>query len=139
MIVGMCLSRLRWIHAPLLLLLPLIAACGTGETLRVTTIQLGRSVNADGTVANHTTTFAADDTIYISVLTTGVGSGTIRVRWVYSGRSIGEPTKEVSYRDDAATEFHLQSATGFPPGDYTAEVFLDDQSVGTRAFRVEPR
>jgi hypothetical protein len=50
---------------------------------------------------------------------------------------MGEPKREVSYRDIAATEFHLQSAGGFPPGDYTAEVFLDGRSVGSREFRVE--
>jgi hypothetical protein len=112
-------------------------ACGSG--LRVTGIQLGRSVNADSTVANHTTTFAPTDTVYLSVLTSGVGSGTISVRWTYSGRVVDEPKKQVSYRDVAATEFRLQSAGRFPPGDYTAEVFLDGQPVGTRTFHVEDR
>jgi hypothetical protein len=59
------------------------------------------------------------------------------VRWTYSGRVMGEPTKSVSYTDDAATEFHLQSAGGFPVGDYNVEAFLDGQSVGSRPFRVE--
>jgi len=112
-------------------------ACGSG--LRVTAIQLGRSVNADSTVANHTTTFAPTDTVYLSVLTAGVGSGTISVRWMYSGRVVDEPKKQVSYRDVAATEFRLQSAGRFPPGEYTAEVFLDGQSVGTKTFHVEDR
>ena len=112
-------------------------ACGSG--LRVTGIQLGRSVNADGTVANHTTTFAPTDTVYLSVLTSGVGSGTISVRWTYSGRVVDEPKKQVSYRDVAATEFRLQSAGRFPPGEYTVEIFLDGQPVGTRSFHVEDR
>jgi hypothetical protein len=103
----------------------------------VTSTQLGRSVNADSTVASHTTTFGPRDTIYVSVLTSGVGSGTISVRWLYGSRVVGEPRKQVSYRDSAATEFHLQSAGGFPPGDYSVEAFLDGQSAGTRTFRVE--
>jgi hypothetical protein len=114
-----------------------LLACGSGEGLRVTAIQLGRSLNADNTVAGHTTTFGPRDTICLSVLTAGVGSSTIGVRWVYRGRVLGEPKKDVSYRDVAATEFRLQSAAGFPPGDYTAEVFLDGQLVGSREFRVE--
>jgi hypothetical protein len=121
----------------LAILLAGTVACGSGDTLRITAIQLGRSVNADGTVANHTTSFAPGDTVYVSVQTAGVGSGTIGVRWMYSGRVIGEPKKDVAYRDVAATEFHLQSSTGFPPGDYTAEVFLDGQSFGVKEFRVE--
>lgn len=114
-----------------------LVGCGLGQALRVTSVQLGRSLNADGTVANHTTSFAPGDTVYVSVVTTGAGSGVIGVRWMYSGRVVGEPKKQVSYTDVAATEFHLQSATGFPPGDYTVEAFFDGQSVGTRAFRVE--
>lgn len=114
-----------------------VAGCGSDYALRVTSIQLGRSLNADSTVANHTTSFAPSDTVYLSVLTSGVGSGTISARWTYSGRVVGEPKKQVSFRDDAATEFHLQSANGFPPGDYTVEAFLDEKSVGTRTFKVE--
>jgi hypothetical protein len=112
-----------------------LAGCGSG--LRVTEIQLGRSVNADETVAGHTTRFAPADTVYVSIHTAGVGSGTIGVRWKYGERVLGEPSKQVSYRDAAATEFHLQSAVGFPPGDYSVEAFLDGQSVGNRSFRVE--
>jgi hypothetical protein len=114
-----------------------LAACGLGQALKVTSLQLGRSLNTDGTVAVHTTTFASTDTIYLSVLTTGAGSGEVGVTWTYNGRVVGEPKKQVSYRDDAATEFHLQSAGGFPTGDYKAEAFLNGQSVGTRTFRVE--
>jgi hypothetical protein len=55
---------------------------------------------------------------------------------MYGGRVVGEPKKQVSYRDEAATEFHLQSAGGFPVGDYTVEAFLDGKSVGTKTFRV---
>ena len=116
-----------------------VIACGSGQPLRVTAIQLGRSLNADNTVASHTSTFARGDTVYVSVVTSGAGSGTIGVRWTYAGRVVGEPEKQVAYRDAAATEFHLQSGTGFPPGDYTAEIFLNGQSVGTREFQVEAK
>ena len=112
-----------------------LAGCGSG--LQVTGIQLGRAANADGTVARHTTVFGPDDSVYVSVLTKGSGSATIGVRWMYRGHLLGEPTKKVSYHDVAATEFHLQSATGFPVGDYTVEVFVNGQSVGTRTFKVE--
>lgn len=123
------------VRLPVMVLLISLFGCSS-EELRVTSIQLGRSLNADGTVARHTTDFAPDDTVYVSIQTTGVGSRTIGVRWMYGGRVMGEPKKQVSYRDDAATEFHLQSVSGFPPGDYTVEVFLDGQPVGTRTFRV---
>ena len=113
------------------------AVAGCGSNLRVTSIQLGRSVNADSTVANHTTTFTPTETIYASVLTAGAGKGTIRLRWTYEGRVVGEPTKEV--RGAGATEFHLQNAGGFPPGEYSVEAFLNGVSAGSRTFRVENR
>jgi hypothetical protein len=125
------------VQLPLTVPFVCLLGCGSGEALRVTSIQLGRALNADSTVAGHTTSFAPRDTVYVSILTAGAGSGTIGVRWMYAGRVLGEAKKQVSYRDDAATEFHLQSAAGFPQGDYTVEAFLDGQSRGTREFRVE--
>lgn len=117
----------------LLLLLACLAGCGS--SLNVTTVQLGRSLNADSSVASHTTRFTPHETVYASVITAGVGKGVIKVRWTYAGKVMGEPTKEV--RGAAATEFHLQSAGGLPPGDYSVEAFLDGVSAATREFRVD--
>ena len=120
-----------------MILFACLAGCGSGQPLRVTTIQLGRSLNPDNTVASFTTVFAPTDTVYLSAVTTGVGSGTLGVRWMYAGQVIGAPEKQVSTRTDATTEFHLQSPRGFPPGEYTAEVLLNGHSAGSRTFRVE--
>lgn len=125
------------VHVSAALLVACLSGCGSRQPLQVTTIQLGRSVNSDHTVGGFTTTFAPDDTIYLAVLTGGAGSATIRVRWKYGERVIDEPKKQVSYHQPAATDFRLLSPGGFPRGDYTAEVFVDDQPAGTRAFRVE--
>lgn len=121
------------LRLPLLVLFACLAGCGSN--LRVSTIQVGRSVNADNTVAGHTTTFKPDETVYVAVVIAGAGSGVVGVRWTYAGRVVGEPTKPV--RGAGATEFHLQNAGGFPPGEYSVEAFLDGQSAGTRTFRVE--
>ena len=133
------IMSMRTIHPglPGFVLFAFIAACGSGEPLKVTSIQLGRSLNADNTVAGHTTTFDTDDTIYVSVATSGNGSGTIGVRWKYAARVLGEPKKQVTSRDAAVTEFHLQSSDGLWPGDYTVDVFLDGQPAGSRTFRVQ--
>lgn len=121
----------------LALLAAVSANCRPTEPLRVETIQLGRALNPDNSVAGHTTQFRPGDTIYVSVLTPAAGSGTIGVRWSYAGRVVGEPKKDVSYRGAAATEFHIVNSGGFPAGDYSVEVFLNGVSAGTRAFRVE--
>ena len=114
-----------------------VTACGSQQTLRVADIQLGRSLNADNSIRESVTRFGPHDSIYISVLTAGKGSGTLAVRWTLAGRVLDEPKKQVSYTDSAATDFSLQSAAGFPQGEYTAEVFFNGQSAGTRTFRVE--
>jgi hypothetical protein len=113
------------------------AGCRPSGPLRVTTIQTGKSLNSDKSVGNHTTRFKPDDTMFASVLTDGPGSGTIGVRWRYSGRLVSEETKNVSYRDHAATEFHIQNSSGFPEGEYTVEVLVDGQSFATRSLRVD--
>jgi hypothetical protein len=113
------------------------SACGSPQTLRVTAIQLGRSLNADNTVSQSAVSFQPNDKIYISVLTTGKGSATISVRWMYGAQVLDEPKKQVSYKDFAATDFSLQSAGAFPSGKYSAEVFFNGQSVGTKTFRVD--
>jgi len=113
--------------------------CTSNEPLRVVQIQLGRSLNADSTIAVPAFTFRPHDTVFLSVMTAGRGSGTVSVRWTYAGHVIDEPKKQVrfAYKDSAATDFRLESAMGFPPGEYTAEVFIDGQSAGTKKFRVE--
>jgi hypothetical protein len=127
--------RRRILHPLLLLLLLALISCGSNVS--VTGLQLGRSVNTDQTVANHTTVFSPKDTVYVAVLASGSGSAEMSVRWTYEGRVMGEPKKQVSLKGGGATEFHLQNAGGFPPGDYAVEAFLNGQSVGTRTFRVD--
>jgi hypothetical protein len=115
----------------------LLAACRPSGPLRVTTIQTGRSLNSDKSVGNHTTRFKPDDTMFVSVLTDGPGSGTIMARWRYAGRLVSEESRDVSFRDHAATEFHIQNSSGFPPGDYSVEILVDGNSFATRTLRVD--
>lgn len=120
----------------LVLVVLLGGAAGCGSNLRVTNIQLGRSLNADQSVATHTTRFTPNETIYVSIHVAGTGSGTLGVRWTYQTleRVVGEPTKQIS--GAGATEFHLQNAGGFPVGDYKVEAFLDGQPAGERTFQI---
>jgi hypothetical protein len=129
---------MRIVGALSTLLLFTVIGCGK-PTLRVADIQLGRSLNADNSVREHATAFTPKDSIYLSVLTTGRGSATLSVRWSLGSRVLDEAKKPVSYSDAAATDFGLKSGWGFPKGDYTAEVFMDGQPVGSRKFRVDDR
>lgn len=114
-----------------------LVACRPSGPLQVETIQTGKSRNSDNSVGNHTTRFKPDDTMFVAVLTKGPGSGTIGVRWTYAGRLVSEESRRVSYRDNAATEFHIQNSGGFPAGDYSVDVLVDDKPVATRPLKVE--
>jgi hypothetical protein len=113
------------------------SACRPSSPLRITTIQTGRSLNSDNSVGNHTTRFKPDDTIYVAVLNEGRGSGSIGVRWKYAGRLVSEETREVSYVDSAATQFHITNSGGFPAGDYSVEILVDGTSYATRSLTVQ--
>ena len=115
----------------------LIAAACSQDPLKFNAIQLGRGLNADKTVSGFTTSFKPTDTIYAAVLTDGAGSGKVKARWLYAGRLVSEPERDVTYQGPASTEFHMQNTNGFPPGEYTVELFLDGRAVGSRSFRVE--
>lgn len=121
------------------LALALIAAsgCRPRGPLKVSTVQTGKSLNSDNSVGIQSTRFNRGDTIYAAVLTDGPGSGTLTARWTYVGRLISEDTRDVSYSDSAATEFHIINSSGFPPGDYAVEILLDGKSIETRNLRVE--
>ena len=112
------------------------AACNN-QPLKVSAVQVGKSLNSDNSVGNHATTFKPSDTVYAAVLTTASGAGTIEAKWYYGSAKVSEMKKDVSYRGEAATEFRFHNTAGFPPGPYKVEFFLDGQPVGERTFRVE--
>jgi hypothetical protein len=111
------------------------AACS--GPLALANIQVGRSLNQDRSVASITTLFKPSETIYVAVQTSAAGKGVISVKWKFGTQVIDEPTKKVDYDGPASTEFHLQNSGGFPPGDYSVDVFIDGVQVGTRAFKVD--
>lgn len=131
------MSRFRW-ERTLLVACAVVTmlGCRAKGPLVFDTMQLGRALSSDNRIGQHTTVFRPDDTIYVSVLTTDTGAGTIGVRWLYSGRVVSEPSKAVSYQGAAATEFHIQNSGGFPEGSYSVEAFIDGVSVGRRNFTV---
>lgn len=113
-----------------------ISAACSDAPLQLANIQTGRALNPDRSIASITTLFKPNETIYVSVQTTGEAPGTIGVKWMYQGRVVDEPVKQVDYDGPASTEFHLQNSGGFPEGDYSVEIVINGQQVGSRAFKV---
>ena len=115
----------------------LVMTTACSGPLALANIQVGRSLNQDRSVASITTLFKPSETIYVSVQTSAAGQGVISVKWKFGTQVIDEPSKKVDYDGPASTEFHLQNSGGFPPGDYSVDVFIDGVQVGTRAFKVD--
>ena len=107
--------------------------------LRVSAIDLGKSVDADKKVTQPTSTFAPSDTIYASVATAGSSASTTLVaRWTYQdGQLVNEETQTIAPTGPAVTEFHLSKPDGFPAGSYQVEVIANGASAGKRAFQVQ--
>jgi len=105
--------------------------------LELANIQVGRSLNQDRSISSITTLFKPNETVYVAVQTKAAGKGTVSVKWKYGTRVIDEPSKQVNYDGPASTEFHMQNSGGFPPGDYSVDVFLDGVQVGSRTFKVD--
>ena len=120
-----------------LAVLAMVALIACSGPLELANIQIGRSLNQDGSVASITTLFKPSETVYVAVQT-GAGKGVIGVKWKFGDKVVAEPTKSVDYNTGPrSTQFHLQNSGGFPPGDYSVDVLIDGVQVGTRAFKVE--
>ncbi len=128
---------MRSLLARALLLAVTVTLAGCSGPLELANIQVGRSLNQDRSVASITTLFKPNETIYVAVQTKAAGKGTISVKWKYGTRVVAEPSKPVDYNGPSSTEFHLHNSAGFPPGDYSVDVFIDGKPVGSRAFKVD--
>ena len=121
-----------------------LVGCKAGKqagsaVVKVTDIDVGRSVAADKTIADKTDSFRPTDTFYVSVKTEGSApSATLVARWTYEdGQVVDESRQEiVASGGPAVTEFHLSKPDGWPPGDYKVEVLLNGTSAGTEDFKV---
>jgi hypothetical protein len=110
-----------------------------GTAVRVTDIDLGRSLAADKGIADKTTDFRPSDTIYVSVETDGTASqATLATRWTFQdGQVVKESSENISPTGKARTEFHIAKPEGFPAGKYSVAVSLNGTPAGTKDFEVK--
>jgi hypothetical protein len=110
------------------------------QAVRVTNVQVGRAIDAQGRIADdaETADFARADTIYVSVSTEGSAAGSrLTARWLFEdGQVVDESSRTLSASGPATTEFHISNPDGFPAGRYTVEIQLDGRTVETEAFTI---
>ena len=110
-----------------------------GTAVRVTEIDLGRSLAADKGIADKTTDFRPSDTIYASVETDGTSpQATLVTRWTYQdGQIVKELSETIAPTGKARTEFHIVKPDGWPAGKYTVAVLLNGAAAGSKDFEVK--
>ena len=111
---------------------------GTGSGVRVSQIDMGRSLNADKTINDNTDSFKPNDAIYASIVTEGsAATATLKARWTYQdGQVVNESTQTITPTGNARTEFHISKPDGWPTGKYKLEAFLNGSSSATKDFEV---
>jgi hypothetical protein len=111
----------------------------TGVGVRVSQIDMGRSLNADKTISDTSNSFKANDTIYASIATVGTApTAALKARWTYQdGQVVNESTQTIAPTGDARTEFNISKPDGWPTGKYKLEVFLNGSSAATKDFEVQ--
>jgi hypothetical protein len=131
-------------------LLSLAAACAKKENppppppggapagVSVTSIDVGRSLAADKSLADKAGEFRPTDTVYASVATGGSGTATLKAHWTFQdGQTVNESEQTVSPTGPAHTEFHISKPDGWPKGKYKVEVLLNGTSVGSKDFEIK--
>jgi hypothetical protein len=108
--------------------------------IKVSDIQIGKSIGADKKVSNGTTTFAVRDTMYAAVVTDGAAKDAkLTGKWTFgNGQVVKQETQTISPTGgEYVTEFHITKASAWPKGAYKFEAVLNGVSAGTKDLEVK--
>ncbi len=105
--------------------------------INITTIELGNAIGADNRVTGAATTFKPNDTIHVSVATTGGAANTpLTARWTYQdGQVVNTETRTIA--GPGMQEFHISKPSGWPAGQYRVEILSGSNVLQTREFSVQ--
>jgi len=121
---------------------PMIPAASTRTTtaVRVTRLDLGNAIGADGRVVQPGVRFAPRDTLYASIGFHGRDglAHAVVVRWTYldTRQVVREEGKTLLLPGNTTTLFRLAKPSGWPPGAYRLELLVDGTLAQARVFEV---
>ena len=115
-------------------------AAGPAANVRVTSLELGRSVNDDKTMYDATVIFKPGDTVYASIILEGEAPAlVVQGRFTRDdGQVVDASTQKLAIPGHLVTEFHVSQPGGWPVGRYSFEVRLDGDSAAKKTFEIEP-
>jgi hypothetical protein len=108
---------------------------------KVESVALGTAVDASGNLASAPATeFTPTQTIYAVVSTnnSGTNPSTVSAHWEFQGGvTVNDSTQPVTAAGPSVTTFHIEKASGWPPGHYRLVVSVDGQQAATKEFEVK--
>ena len=102
-------------------------------------VDLGRSLDADKSIKDATTSFKPQDTVCASIKVSGsANSGLVRALWTdQQGKIVQDDTRLVTPSRSDTLALQVTPPNGWTGGQYRLDVYLDDRLAATRTFTVE--
>ena len=106
---------------------------------KIVAVLLGTSLDAERIVVGDAETFAPQDKIHASVLSTGAHDGLrLSAKWLAPDGSVVAQTEQpLAPTTATATTFSIANPTGWPAGDYRLQIAVNGSTLQTRTFKVE--
>lgn len=110
----------------------------TGD-FRITSVTLGKAVDAEGQVRQAQESFAPKDRIYAAVVSVGSSDGlTLAARWTTAdGTVMATAGQSLQPSTPTVTTFSIAQPDPWPTGGYQLEVSINGRVVETRSFLVQ--
>jgi hypothetical protein len=108
--------------------------------IRVSDVQVGKSVGTDKKVGNQTTEFGVRDTMYVAVVTEGAAKDAkVTAKWTFNGTQVvKESSQTISPTGgETVTEFHVDKKSAWPKGKYKVDVSLNGVAAGSKDLEVK--
>jgi hypothetical protein len=110
---------------------------GDGEPA-ITSITSCKSVDADQKCEGQTDVFDGTETVYVSAQGANLSEGNrVTARWFQGTDQVHEFSLELDKAGSGYISFSLEPVGSLPPGNYAAQVFLNDSLAQTANFQVE--
>lgn len=108
------------------------------KDLEIAAVMIGKRIGQNNLITEPTFQFAPQDTVYVSVGTTGVpDSATLAAVWHFqSGKMVDSTARTIQPKGPENTEFHVANPKGWPVGTYKVTIYADGDSVDARTFAV---
>lgn len=114
------------------------------SAIRIASLQLAAQLGHDNEPIVPTNLFKPTDSIYLVVTTTAPSEGVIGsvgAAWRYGAgegeQAVHSEGKELVFSGPGTTTFKIEKPSGWPPGKYSVEVFLNGKTFKRLAYKVQ--